>query len=177
MRKLRSKGILAATLLAFGCASNNMTGETGADVSGDSTAGDSSTGESGVDASDANPTDAADVVRSDAVDGSMLDARGDGAADVLGDVATTETRVDVTGDIAADGGLCAQITNDATAIGRNCGTASDCLTGYVCQPFSGVVLAHSCQIRCTRDCECPTAAPVCRRVMDKGGSWQQCAAM
>jgi hypothetical protein len=48
----------------------------------------------------------------------------------------------------------------------------DCPSGYVCQGFSGVVFAQSCQIRC-ETCTC-AGGSTCTRVSDKGASWMQC---
>ena len=72
-----------------------------------------------------------------------------------------------------DGG-CTPITNDSSAVGDPCGSDGvTCPAGYTCQGFSGVVFAQSCQILCTRDCECP-ADHACQEVGDKAGTWLQC---
>ncbi len=53
-------------------------------------------------------------------------------------------------------------------------TAHVCAAGFTCQANSGIVLTHSCQIRCDSSsftCPCGTS---CFDHSDKGSTWRQC---
>jgi hypothetical protein len=77
--------------------------------------------------------------------------------------------------VSSDGGTCEQEAGNIAAIGTPCNSGGvTCPSGYVCQPFSGVVLTESCQIRCDGDpCSCPLGTS-CNEHSDKGSSWFQC---
>ena len=67
---------------------------------------------------------------------------------------------------------CVPPTSDTSAIGTSCTSAADCPSGYVCQPFIGIVLQQTCEIRCETAC-CPSGT-TCQMVADKAGTWLQC---
>ena len=80
---------------------------------------------------------------------------------------TTETDTDT-------GEKCVPITEDPSGVGIQCESDMDCLPGYSCQPFQGIVLQTSCQVLCEQTCECP-AGLACLDVADKSGmAWHQC---
>lgn len=89
---------------------------------------------------------------------------------------TTGETTGTTGETSStdDGEPCVPITEDASGIGVACEVDGDCLPGYTCQPFQGIVQQLSCQVRCEQTCECP-AGLACLEVADKSGaSWFQC---
>jgi hypothetical protein len=76
---------------------------------------------------------------------------------------------------SSTGEVCEPINEDPSGIGGECINDVDCLDGYTCQPFVGIVFQLSCQILCTQDCECPLGY-TCIEIADKSGStWHQCA--
>jgi hypothetical protein len=92
----------------------------------------------------------------------------------IGDASIGTTDV-TAGTTATDSGdPCVPITDDPSGIGGECNNDGDCLAGYTCQSFQGIVLEVSCQVLCEQTCECP-AGLVCTPVADKSGmSWNQC---
>jgi hypothetical protein len=72
------------------------------------------------------------------------------------------------------GEACDPITDDPSGIGALCRGDLDCLPGYTCQPFQGIVFQQTCQILCTMSCECPMGL-ACLETSDKSGAvWYQC---
>lgn len=99
----------------------------------------------------------------------LVDAPGGADVPVLADAPSTSDAA-----VLTDGGSCVPQVIDTSAIGDACTGAGDCPTGYVCQALNGIVLTHSCQIRCDEsDCACP-AGTVCTDHADKAGAWRQC---
>lgn len=92
----------------------------------------------------------------------------------IGD-ATVGTATDTSSTGTTDSGEpCVPITDDPSGIGGECSNDGDCLAGYTCQPFQGIVLEMACQVLCEQTCECP-AGLVCTPVADKSGAaWNQC---
>ena len=93
----------------------------------------------------------------------------------IGDASIGTTDVTVgTASTTDTGETCVPITDDPSGIGGQCNNDGDCLAGYTCQPFQGIVLEMACQVLCEQTCECP-AGLVCTPVADKSGAaWNQC---
>jgi hypothetical protein len=72
-----------------------------------------------------------------------------------------------------DGGMCNRLAENGDAIGTVCSGRGDCPEGYTCHALHGIIVTYSCQILCTRDCECPPAH-VCEEHRDKAGTWTAC---
>ncbi|MEX1366534.1 MAG: hypothetical protein AB1Z98_25645 [Nannocystaceae bacterium] len=68
---------------------------------------------------------------------------------------------------------CTVVSDDPSGIGMDCELDEQCLPGYTCQSFEGIVVERSCEILCEADCECPMGYD-CVEVMDKVKTWQQC---
>jgi hypothetical protein len=130
-------------------------------------------------------TDARPDVRLDAAPDAPREAGVDAARDVAvdtgpADVGSPDVGADVGADVTPDVGsggsdACVPRTTDDSAIGAMCdpSVVGDCPDGYTCQPFSGFVLTHSCQILCDSDCDCPSTA-ACTPASDKISMWNQC---
>ncbi|HEV8325213.1 MAG TPA: hypothetical protein VG389_26590 [Myxococcota bacterium] len=74
---------------------------------------------------------------------------------------------------SADAGGCTRPPIDPSSIDAMCLSDTDCPVGYVCQPFSGIILTQSCEVLCATDCDCP-AGYSCMPRADKSGSWMEC---
>ena len=132
-------------------------------------------------ASDVAPDVTADVLPDAAVDAprdaasdtadAAVDAPRDAASDTS-DAAVDGAR-DASTDSANDAG-CAPLAANGDAVGTRCTSGgSECPSGYVCDALNGIVVTYSCQIRCARDCECPSGL-ACRPFGDKAGMRMLC---
>lgn len=97
----------------------------------------------------------------------------DGGGDGTLDAAARDAAAPPDGGPSRDAGECAPLTNDTAPRGQECGSSADCPSPYVCQSFVGIVLMQSCQLLCSRDCQCP-AGHRCASHADKEGTWMQC---
>lgn len=101
----------------------------------------------------------------------------DGSTSVATDDGSTVGTTEATGTTEGSpttGEVCDPITEDPSGIGVACRGDLDCLEGYTCQPFNGLVFQQTCQILCTMDCECPMGL-ACVETVDKLGiPWFQC---
>jgi hypothetical protein len=101
------------------------------------------------------------------------DSSGSGTGDASGTTGgTTSESTGTTGGSTTE--VCDPITDDPSGIGAMCRSDFDCLPGYTCQPFEGIVFQQMCQILCMQDCDCPMGY-TCIETVDKTGiPWFQC---
>jgi hypothetical protein len=81
-------------------------------------------------------------------------------------------------DSGTDAGMCVPVAMDGPRRGTMClpmgaGGIAPCPDGYVCQAETGIITNYTCQIPCTRDCECPEGLE-CATITDKAGPRMQC---
>lgn len=170
-------GLGLGLVLSLGLASISCTGGNG----GTSTAEDDSqeadavtyAGPDSWDTTDQPPT------TNDSQDADAVTYGGpDESTSITGGVTGTGTDTgtsDSSGTSATESGeVCEPITEDASGIGLECENDGDCLDGYTCQAFQGIVLTRQCQILCEQTCQCP-AGLGCVEIADKSGvPWHQC---
>lgn len=126
--------------------------------------------EASVRADSGSPSSDSSVPDAQAADGGEFDASSSADAGVF-DGGQADTSIVDSG--RARDAACLPITEDGSGRGADCTRDDQCLPGYVCQGFSGIVFTQSCQIPCEEDCDCPDGLS-CEPFTDKAGTWTSC---
>lgn len=176
--------VIGLSLASFSCTGGEGgTGSTVADSADDADSnppGDSQEADA-VTYAGPDPWGTTTITTNDSLDTQEADAvtyAGPDESTTVGDSwTTTSGTTDATVGTTAttdSGEPCVPITEDPSGIGSECSNDGDCLDGYTCQAFQGIVLQMTCQVLCEQTCECP-AGLACIEVADKSGvAWQQC---